>query len=55
VCVDPENQAYILHHQGVAKLRPLLKSDNQEIVCNAITTLISLKTENSVKGYKKFN
>jgi Armadillo/beta-catenin-like repeat len=50
VCLDPENQAYILHHQGVAKLRPLLKSDNQEIVCNAITTLISLKTENSLKG-----
>ncbi|XP_059486955.1 uncharacterized protein LOC132203304 [Neocloeon triangulifer] len=48
LCVDPVNQEYILQHDGIKRLEPLLKSQNQEIVCNTITTLIYLKTPSSL-------
>ncbi|XP_065333293.1 LOW QUALITY PROTEIN: armadillo repeat-containing protein 7 [Cloeon dipterum] len=49
LCVDPQNQEYILQNNGIHRLQDLLQSKNQEIVCSTITTLIYLKTPSSLK------
>ncbi|CAB3366635.1 Hypothetical predicted protein [Cloeon dipterum] len=49
LCVDPQNQEYILQNNGIQRLQNLLQSKNQEIVCSTITTLIYLKTPSSLK------